>query len=64
MRLGLEPNDRLLQQLVEFDLAHGFTINQLVTSGWFYYRKWSFIEGLQEVILLSLGTLCKSRDKQ
>ena len=56
MKIGLEPNDQLLQNLVEFDLDHGFTVDQLVKSGWFYYRKWSLIHGLEKVILQSIKT--------
>ena len=48
MKLGLEPNDILLEKLIEFDLDHGFTVDQLVTSGWFYYRRGNLIEGLEE----------------
>ena len=56
MKLGLEPNDKLLKQLVQFDLDNGFTVDQLVTSGWFHYRKWNSVEGLQKIILQSNKT--------
>ena len=53
MKLRLDPNDNLLQELVEFDLDHGVTVDQLVTSGWFYYHKWPLIQGLEHVVLKS-----------
>ena len=56
MRLRREPNDRLLKELIKFDLDNGLTIDQLVTSGWFYYRMWNSIEGLENVILQSKET--------
>ena len=56
MRLRLEPNDRLLKELIKFDFDNGFTIDQLVTSGSFYYRMCNSIEGLEKVILQSEET--------
>ena len=53
MKLGIAPDDSLLQSLVLFDLDKGFTVDQLVTSGWFYYRNWNFIAGLEEVVFKS-----------
>ena len=53
MELGLDPNDNLMQNLVEFDLKHGFTVDQLVTSGWFYYRNWRLNESHYEIVTKS-----------
>ena len=53
MKLGMPPNDNLLQQLVEFDLYHGVTVDQVVTNGWFYFYNWPLIQGLEHVIFKS-----------
>ena len=53
MKLRIDPNDNLLQELVEFDLDHGIMVDQLVSSGWFYYQKWPLIHGLENIILKS-----------
>ena len=53
MKLGLVPDDVLMKNLAKFDLDHGFTIDQLVSSGWFYYCECPLIQGLDQVILRS-----------
>ena len=53
VKLGLDPNDNLMQELVEIDLEHGISVDQLVTSGWFYYQKWPLIHGLEVVVFKS-----------
>ena len=53
MKLGLDPNDNLMQELIELDLDHGVTVDELVTSGWFYYHKWPLIQGLEHIIFKS-----------
>ena len=53
IKLRLDPNADLMQKLVEFDLDHGVTVDQLVTSGWFYYPIFAPTEELQHVILKS-----------
>ena len=53
MRIDLVPNDVLMENLAKLELHHGFTFDQLVSSGWFYYYEWPLIQGLEQVILKS-----------
>ena len=53
LKLGLDPNDNLLRELIEFDIHHEVTVDQLVTSGWFYYQNWPLIDGLENLIFKS-----------
>ena len=53
MKLGVKPNYDLMQKLVEIDLENEFSVDQLVTSGWFYYSSWPIIQGLVEVVFKS-----------
>ena len=50
MKLGKAPDDTLMQKLAKFDLGNGFAVDQLVTSGWFYFREWHPTCDFNEVI--------------